>query len=344
MFTNGEKYRVLNSPDVLAVTNAAGTVTRATSAAIVATDVLDIKGFGKFPIDNITEMKMRRAADAVAEDKSFTVVAPAGVAIGNTILVTVALDTTRYQVDIVSADRIGGATSISFATAPLTAITADDIRTAIVTAWTNHAALFSIGDNIINVVAGIDPDEIRITADSAGSISIPSVKITLNNGTPSMAVPIRLALSATNSSAFEGDGLGKFLSESVQLLMGNNLNPYGLDTADSMVDLRGKYTSISFTHTSTVDEHLSHVAADYGMTGTGVPKSTRFQLWFNEATCLAANSAINDLAAIAVLRAAAVADMTATVIGAPLTTAQELTETLIIADQSSVATAAAFIA
>jgi hypothetical protein len=64
----------------------------------------------------------------------------------------------------------------------------------------------------------------------------------------------------------------------------------------------------------------------------------------NEATMIAANAAISKMAAATIIAAAANAGSTATAVAAPLTRAQELTESLIIEDGSSVATVANFIA
>lgn len=342
MFTNGEKYRVLNSPDRLKVYDAADAEV-ATSAAIVDADSLFVEGVGTFPIANITDMKLRRAQDAVKEDKEFTCVAPVGLAIGDSILVTVELDTTRYQAEVLSANRIAGGTSISFATAPLTAVAATDIRTAITAAWAAHSATFAIGESSISVTDGTAAADTRISCDAAGSISIKSVKLTRSVGGVALQLPVTLALNVTNGVAFEGDGIGKFLMDSVHLPMWDNTNPYGVDTSDSLIDPRAKYTSISFVVSSFEDQVLGHVAPDYGMTGEGVAKSTRFTLWFNEATSIAADSAIDKLAAIGVIKAGLIAGMTLNVVAAP-TTAQELTETLILADGSSTNTSALFIA
>ena len=59
MFTLGDKKRVLNANADVSVVSTAGAV-RATSAAITLADTIVIEGFGKFPIADITDIKLHR--------------------------------------------------------------------------------------------------------------------------------------------------------------------------------------------------------------------------------------------------------------------------------------------
>ena len=343
MLTLGTKIKVLNTPSLVKVVDAAGAA-RATSAAIAGGDTLKVEGYGTFPINDIADIKCRRAVVATADDKEYTSVAPAGLAIGDAVQVEITIDTSRYQVDVLSANRINGGNTFIFSTLPLTAVTPTAITAAIVAGFVAYTGLFNIGTSLLNVIAGAAVTQFNVIADTLGSISIERVSLRrMVQGAGAFAAVSLGAPVATNSVAFEGLGIGKFLEESVHMMTGLNTDIYGLNTVDSVIDPRALYTNVSFSLAGFYEEDLSHTAADYGMTTSGVAKLSKFSIYLNESNSLAANDAINDLAAIAVLRAAALAALTSTVVAAPLTIAQETSEVLIIADSSSVATAAAFI-
>lgn len=349
MFTLSEKIRVLNTPAHVSVVTPANAVV-ATAGAIANTDILKVEGFGRFDIANIVNIKCRRAVPATADSKDYTVVAPAGIAVGDSVEVIISLRTSRYQSEVLTANHIGGGRTFKFATAPLTAITPAAIRTAIVAGFASWQALFAIGSPLVTVANGAAATDIQVVGDAAGSISIERVEIKRVNQGIGVQTPVSLALSVTNSVAFEGHGLGKFLEESVRMSTPMNTDPYAVDTADTRVDLRGKYTEVTFEYATSYEENLGTTAADYGHTSIGGPAiggvaaNHTFTLFLNEDTCLAANSAIEKLAAIALLRAGVYAYLTATVTAAPLSAAAERSEVMIIADSSSVATTASFIA
>jgi hypothetical protein len=340
MFTLSEKQRVINTPDSVRVFSAAN-VERTTSAAVAATDKLFIEGFGHFDLASISDIKLRRGRAAVLESKEFTVTAPVGVAIGDAIELSVEVATTRYQSELNVASRLGQSRTFNFVTKPLAAVTAAAIRTALVQAYTDFAAEFSMGDLAFEVTAGTAAADIRITALSGyESISFKRVAIRRSNQGIGSQSFVALALNVTIAEGFEGEGLGKFLEESIRMATPGNNDPYGVDNADTRVDLRGTYTALTFTVSTTYQENLSTLAADHGP----LPATHKFVLYLNEATCMAANSAVAKLAAAAILRAAALSSLTATVTAAPLTLAEEKSEVLILANGSSVATSAAFIA
>lgn len=351
MFTLSDKQRVLNTAADVKVFDPATNTERATSAAIVNGDRLWVEGFGDFNIDNITNIKLRRSVAASADDKEFTVVAPAGIAVGDAVEVIVSLTTSRYQSEVLTQNHIGSGRTFKFSSAILAGTTAANIRDAIVTGFTNWQSLFAIGDPLVTVSAGAGAADVQVVGDAAGSIRIDRVEIRRVAQGIATQTPVSLALNVTNSTAFEGMGLGKFLEESIQMATPSNVDPYAADTADTALDIRGTYTEIIFDYATEYSENLSTTAADFGATDSvtgpaagGVPANHSFALYLNEATSLAANSAIAKLAAIAVLRSAALAYLTNTVVAAPLTAAQERSEVLIYTDQSSVATVAAFIA
>lgn len=339
MFTLGDKLRVLNTEADVVVRTAAGAAV-ATSAAIVATDSIYVEGFGSFLISDITDMKLHRAVTPVVESKDYTCVAPAGIAIGDAIEVAVYLKTSRYQSELKN-NFIGAARPIYFSTAPLTAVTAAAIRTAIVTAWTEWKLQFNNTDAPINVINGAAATDIMVNA-TAGyeSVSVTKVEIRRSNSGIGSQSPVKLAVNVTNALGNEGLGTGKFLEESVKMATAENTNPYGLDQTGTGVDIRGEYTSVTFEIGTTYDENLSTLAADHGP----LAARHRFTLFMNESTMLAANGAISKLAAAAILAAVANAGSTTTAQTAPLTRAQEETESLIIENGNSVATVAAFIA
>lgn len=339
MFTLGDKLRVLNADADVSVVSSAGAV-RATSAAITLADTIRISGFGNFPITDITDIKMHRAVVPTVESKDYTVTVPANLAIGEAIEVRIYAKTGRYQAELKN-NFIGAARPITFMTAPLTAIAATDIATAIATAWANRAYTFHIETPVINVIAGAAVTDIKVlTVAGYESVNISKIEIkraAQGIGQPS---PVTLAVSVVNAVGTEGLGTGKFLEESVRMATGFNTDPYGVDNTGTIVDLRASYTEVTFVLSAPYNENLSTTAADNGP----LPASHRFTIWLNESTCMAADDSVNDLAAAAVLVAGAIAAVTVNVIAAPLTTAQEETEALIIANGSSVAMAAAFIA
>jgi hypothetical protein len=350
MFTLSEKIRVLNTPGHVRVYDTSN-AERATSAAIADGDRLFIEGYGHFMIDDIVNIKLRRAVAPVLYSSDYTVVAPSGIAVGDAVEVAISLDTTRYQGEVLAQNHLGNGRTMRFSTAPLTGITAANIRDAIVAGWAAHLALYPNWSPFIGVANGVAAADIEVSAATGyESISIDRVEIRRTNQGIGTQTYVTLVENVVNAVGNEGKGQGKFLEESVRMATANNNDPYGVDNTDTQVDLRGEYTEVSFDYKATFTENLGTVAADYGHTGIGGPAMGgvdsvhSFTLYLNESTCLAANSAIAKLAAIAILRAAALSYLTATVTAAPLTLAVEKTEVLIIADESSVATVAAFIA
>lgn len=349
MFTLSEKIRVVNSPSSLSVVDASNAPV-VTSGAISNTDVLKVEGFGRFDIGNIINIKCRRSVPATTDSKDYTVVAPTGVAVGDAIEVVVSLTTTRYQSEVLTSNSIGGGRTLKFSTAPLTAITPTAIRTAIVAGYAAHQALFEVGQNLVTASNGATATTVKFTADAAGSISIKRVELKrVNQGIGTQNL-VSLAVAVVNSVANEGQGLGKFLEESVRMSTSSNNDPYGVDTNDTRIDLRGAYTEISFDYATTFEENLATNGADYGSTSIngpgvgGVPAVHSFVLFFNEGLSNGLNSAIGMLAAIAILRAGVYSYLTSTITPAPLTIAQERSEVLILANLSSVDTVAAFVA
>ena len=140
MFSLGNKLRVLNTNADVTVTDAAGAAV-ATSAAVALTDTIHVDGFGDFKVSDIIDMKMHRYVAPVAESKDYTVVAPAGIAIGEAVEVRIYAKTSRYQAELKN-NFIGASKPLVFMTAPLTAVTAAAIRTAIVTAWSDRLLQF----------------------------------------------------------------------------------------------------------------------------------------------------------------------------------------------------------
>jgi hypothetical protein len=340
MFSLGEKQRVVNvSADVVVFDPATGTE-RATTAAILATDSFRIAGFGTFTIAQLTDIKCARAKAAALESKDYTIVAPAGVAIGDSIEVRITTRTNRYQGEL-ATNYIGGSRPIVFNTAPLTAITAAAIRTAIVAAWTAQLASFANATFPINVTAGTAAADIRVAATTGyESLEVTKVEIrdTLSGSATSPLVTC--AVNVTTTVASEGRGLGKFLEESVRMGTAHNTRSYGMDNIDNNPDLRGSYTQVYFKVSAPYDEKISTLAADNGP----LPAQHEFCVFLNEATCLGTNGAIAKLAQVAVHAAGALSAVDVTAIAAPLTAAQERVEALILATDASTNTAALFVA
>jgi hypothetical protein len=339
MFTLSDKQRVLNTPASVKVFSPANSE-RTTSAAIAAGDKLLIEGFGHFDIDSITDIKCKRARVAANESLDFTVVAPTGVAIGDVIEVKIEMSTSRYQSELFVHDKLGGSKPMVFTTAPLTAVTAAAIATAIAAGYTAFNNTFPKGNYPV-VVSNPSSAVVRtVTASGYESVKVESFSIRRANQGIGTQTFFKLAIAATNTVGFEGENLGKFLEESIRMATPGNTDPYGVDNNETQVDVRGAYTAVYFTVSAPFTENLSTLAADHGP----LPASHQFVIYLNESTCMAANSAAAKLAAIALLRATALATLTATLTAAPLSLAAEKSEVMILADASSVATVAAFIA
>jgi len=340
MFTLSDKQRVLNQPSSVKVFSAAN-AERTTSASITATDKFLIDGFGHFDVAAITAIKARRARPAVGESATFAISVPKDFANGDAIEVKVEMDTARYDSTLFVQDRLGGVKPMVFTTAPIigagVAPTAAEIATAVNTAYTNYVNTFSKGT--FQIAVGGSASNITTVAN-AGYEHITVRKVSIKRLSDSAFLSTALALPKTVVAAgFEGEGLGKFLEESIRMATPITTNPYGVDNSETQVDLRGSYTAVYFTVAVNYEETLSTVAADVKPLGA----THQFVLFLNESTCLAANSAIAKLAAIALLKAGT-NGLTATAIAAPLTAAQERTEVMIDEVGASVATVATFIA
>ena len=350
MFTLSEKIRVINSADDVKVYDASNTEVT-TSGAISSGDSLRVLGFGSFEIDKITNIKVRRAVPAVIDSSDYTCVAPAGLSVGDAVEVIVSLNTDRYQSEVLVTNGLGKGRTIKFSTLPLAATTPAAISTAIVAGWTAYLNLYTNNTPFIEVVAGAAADDIKVQGlVGYESISIERVELKRMAQGVGFQAPVSLVENVVNSEGFEGHGLGKFLEESIRMSTPMNTDPYAHDVEGTRVDLRGSYTELSFEYASEYSANLATIAADYNNTAIGgaavggVPANHSFTLFMNESTMLAANSAIAKVAAIAIIRAGALAALTATVQAAPLTAAQERSEVLIFSDNSSVDTTAAFIA
>jgi len=305
MFTLSEKIRVINSDADIQILSATG-VLATTTAAIVAsgTPALDyeygsiaIPGFGKFPISAATAAERQivsfikaTSVAPTANVKDFTVVSPtASLAIGDAIEVIVSIETSRYQSDVLTTNQIGGGRTVKFSTAPLAAIAATDIRTAIVAGWATYKDLFAIGTPSIEVTASaVATNKVRVAAAPGfESITITKVEIKRVAQGAGFQTPVKLVETLITAGT-EGRGTGKFLEESVRMATGLNNDPYGIDTTGTQVDLRGTYTEYSFTINAPYTEKLSTLAADNGP----LPATHKFVLYVNEVTGAGTNGAI----------------------------------------------------
>jgi len=316
MFTLSDKQRVENS-----------------NAAIEVRDTIVIPGFGKFPVASIKAIKLRRAVAPVLEVKEFDIVAPAGVLIGDSIEVSFSLKTSRYQVDILTQKGIGTGRGFKFNTAPLEAVTTTAISAAIVAAYGSYKSQFPISDLILNVEAGTSATDIKVSLTAGNeSVSVEKLEIRKTGQGVASSLLLKVAEIDTASTAvgFEGAGQGKFLEESVRMGSTANVDPFGLNTATTQVDLRGSYTEVFFALEA--KDFLGKDTATHN-----------FTLFLNEGNMLADDQAIEKLAAVAVL--VAVGNDLVTIGGSTdlATDGIEGTEALVVGN-TSLATAALFIA
>jgi len=338
MFTLGQKMRVLNANDAVKIYSTAN-AERTTSAAVAYGDKLVIDGFASFSSSAITNIKLLRAVTAVGESKDFTVVVPSSAQVGDVIQISVDYKTTRYQSELKTNIMDQGQPFI-FQSTPIAAATADGIRTAILDGYAAFLSIYKMTDNIPFVfAAGAATDRLRVTVKAGyESVSIANVAVRRVDYNSTDYPKINLLLQATITAGNEGRGLGKFLEESIRMSNYATDRQYGIDTQDTRVDLRGKYTELSFTVDAAYTKDT--IGAPTGGSDIGATSSRTFLVYFNEATTLGANQTLDKLAALAVEVAGNVAGIQATDDATPDLEA----EVLILANNESVATAAQFIA
>jgi len=342
MFTLGDKQRVLNANADVTVRDASNSLVTA-SGDVLASDTINVEGYGSILISAIKEMKLRRYSAATAESKDYTVVAPAGLSVGEAVEVSIFAKTGRYQSELKN-NFISAVRPITFMTAPLTGVTAANIVTAIATAWVDRGFAFHNETPVISVGAGSDAADIEVAA-AAGYESVTIERVEIKRAAQGIGspAPVVLGVNVVNAVGSEGHGTGKFLEESIRMATDLNNDPYGSDVMDTRVDLRGGYTEVSMVIDSPYYENLSTMAAGHGP----LPAQHRLTLWLNEGTTIAANAAVSMFAAAGVIAAGANAGMTLTdqtATNGILTNAQEGTETLRLANGNSVDDVAAFIA
>jgi hypothetical protein len=334
MFSLGEKLRVLNSNAEIKAFDSAGAAIVGAPTSI--TDSVLIEGFGEVKLSQITDIKLHRAVAAANESIDYAAVAPAGLAAGDVIEVIIKLKSSRYMSEV-QTNFIGGAGMVKFSTAPLTATATTDVKAAIVAGWAAHKALFHNATLELEVVAGAGASDIQVnTLAGFESVNVEKVEIRRSNQGIAYQTPVALAAGTVNTAGTEGLGTGKFLEESVRMATGFNTNPYGVDTATTQVDVRGAYTSATVEVLLDVEENLGTSFAGQA----GLKRKATFTAYCNEVTMMATNGAVDILAESAVLVAAAGVSAVSTTVSA--TPGSD--EALIIADSTSVATAADFIA
>jgi hypothetical protein len=317
MFTLGTKQRVINKASDVTIRNASGSAVATVAAVDYATDSLNIAGYGSFKFAAMTDIKFHRGAAAVAQKQDFRAVKPGDTQIGDAIEVIITLNTGRYQAEVLAQNFIGNGRSIKFSTLPLAANTADAIRTAIVAGWDKYKELFAIGTPFLEVSNGTASSDILTTVNS-GFESITVEKVEIKRVAQGIATQAAVKLAAIasvsgNVAGSEGKGTGKFLEESIKMATCYNTDPYAVDTTDTVVDIRGLYSTLTFT--------VFLNEASSGMVGA----NNVFQL---------TAQAVVDLAAV-------LSTVSVSAISAP-TTAQLTTESLILGTGASVATAANF--
>jgi len=344
-FTLSDKQRVINTPSSVRIFNASNVeltteagITSALLTPATAGKIL-IDGFGHFDTSAITDIQLRRGRVAVNESLDFTAVAPANVAIGDVIEAKVEMDTNRYQSTLFVQDKLGGAKPFVFTTAPLTAITPAAIATAISDAYAAAIAKFTKGEYPV-ILSNPSSGVVRtVTAAGFESVTVRKFSIRRSNQGIGTQPFYKLAIATTNAIGFEGENLGKFLEESIRMNTPWTANVYGVDTADTRVDIRATYTALYLEVSAPFTENLSTLAADHGP----LAATHRFVLFLNEATCLGADGAIGKLAKFAqVAGTAGTAGMTIAGGVALGTLPGERTEVLFLANGVSTTTAALF--
>ena len=284
MFTLGQKQRVINKAgDVTFKTAAGGNVGAGTASA--AGDTVNIAGFGSFKFSSITNVKLHRGAAAVAQKQDFHCNAsPGGVDINDALEVIITLNTGRYQAEVLAQNFIGNGRTIKFSTLPLEAVADTDIRNAIVAGWDAYKNIFAIGTPFLEVTNGSAATDITTTINAGfESVTVEKVEVKRVVQGAGAQSPVKLnAVSGVsgNVAGSEGKGTGKFLEESIRMATCYNTDPYGVDTTDTSVDIRGLYSTLTFTLGGTRDEKLGIAFADQNANAF----STSFTVFLNEAS------------------------------------------------------------
>jgi hypothetical protein len=352
MFTLGDKIRVLNADSHVKVFQTDGT-TEVTDPLVIddlTTGFLRIEGFQTFDLTRIRRMRCRRASLPVLNSKVFTIPTISGLAVGDSVLVHIDFETTRYESELMVQQGIGKGRGLDFQTFTLTGVTGANIATAITAAYTAYVAARHDFTPFLTIANTSDALTVSATA------AYPSVRIKgivlrrVANGQIILPQAVRPVV-ASETPGHEGHGLGKFLEESVRMSNNLNVDPYGVDSSDTQVDIRGKYTEINIDYLSFNGVNLGVHAVDQGELFTGggsqggTPAMHSFTIFLNESTCLGASNAIAKVAATTIAVNDLVGDATIMDIAAitGINSAEESVQALIVG-ANSVATAANFVA
>jgi hypothetical protein len=273
MFTTGFKEVVLNSLD--------GVTATAT--------LLKIEGYSAITAADVVKISGTRAQPAVNFQKDFTVVAPAGIAAGDSVELRATFVTDRYQSEMTS-NYIDQGRPIILTTPPLATVTAAAIRTALVAAWTAYTGNLTVEDPILEFTAGTQNNvDLRVTGKHA-SVRVTKVEIRRTKPGTASTPFVELALASAGGTVVltdnsEGLNLGKHLEESVRMSTFANVNPYGVQVNGNSqsIDLRGSYTCLVIETPAPnagfePHRYIKHDGVNEGSN----PQPVRFVIYINE--------------------------------------------------------------
>jgi hypothetical protein len=280
MFNLGQKSIVINSDSSVVAKSPAGVV-RATEAAIVAGDIIEIAGFGTFTVPTDAAAFQREgsitpASNAVAG--VYTILAAAAAEATKSYILTLNVRSSRLLSNVFTDGDIMKFQSKSGGT--------------VYGAGFSGAQIAGFNDNIVKL-SGTGNNIIVTFQPGYEGMSVESATLTDSAGTSVVLTSI-----TTTTAPSEGVNLGRHIEETVHNATEGNLDPYGLGTSDA-VDVRGKYTEIAFTSVAEDDDSpgwAPHEMLGYGDANTGATYAPRrFSVYVNEASAATALAYLRNL-------------------------------------------------
>lgn len=272
MFNLGTKQVVLNSD------------ANVTESAPVSGQkgVISIAGFGQFQIPTVAEAQARVGAKTVSS------LAVAGVY----TITTAALNATKSY-DLVLGIRSPRKLSNIFTDGDVWTFQSKPGSTAPGTAFAN-GQIEGFNTNILKF-SGTNDIVITFQPGYEG-VYIESVALR----DVSTETPITVATAITTAPT-EGIGLGRHIEEEVQNATGANIDPFGSRGGNETVDIRGRYTEISWTAVAEDDDSpgwAPHEMLGYGDANTTAAYGPRsFAAYVNENSAAATIVILNKLVA-----------------------------------------------
>ena len=280
MFNLGQKSIVINSNASVVVKSPAGAV-RATEAAVVAGDIVDIAGFGTFTVPTDAAAFQREGSITPSSSPVagvYTILAAAAAEATKSYILTLKVRSSRILSNVFSDGD-----SWSFQSKSGGTVFGAGFSGAQIAGFNDQYVKLSGTGN--NIVVTFQPGYEGAVLETA----------TL---TDSSGVPVAITSISVTTAPSEGVNLGRHIEESVHNATEANLDPYGLGASDT-VDVRGRYTEIAFTAVAEDDDSpgwAPHEMLGYGDANTAAAYAPRrFSVYVNEVSAPTALAFLRNL-------------------------------------------------